>query len=111
MVLLEGGGAFWRFYGTLLVNRSGKNIRISGYFPFLFYTTENQYYVGPHPPAETYGLDKMKGKQADEFLTWHKDQTGTFNMQEQVKTYCEMDVSILRASVSLPSSSPPSSSS
>ncbi len=70
-----------------------------GYFPYDFYRHDTLDYIGPHPPPETYGVGRMKGKEADDFLEWYAKQTGTFNMAEQVKTYCELDVSILREAV------------
>lgn len=60
-----------------------------GFFPFLFNTRENQFYVGPVPNAEFYRPDEMPIKKKQEFSRWyaeHKDDV--FDFQKEMKDYC-----------------------
>ena len=41
-----------------------------GFFPHLFKTPENQSYVGPIPPSDTYDPDGMNHYKREEFLNW-----------------------------------------
>ena len=45
-----------------------------GFFPHLFNTPENQSYVGPIPPSDTYDPDSMNHDKRHEFLSWYQDQ-------------------------------------
>ena len=45
-----------------------------GFFPHLFKTPENQSYVGPIPPSDTYDPDGMNHYKREEFLNWFQDQ-------------------------------------
>ena len=45
-----------------------------GFFPHLFNTPENQSYVGPIPPSDTYDPDSMNHDKRQEFLSWYQDQ-------------------------------------
>ena len=38
----------------------------------------------------------MKSGERAKFLQWHSEQEGPFNMAEEVKQYCQMDVDLLR---------------
>ncbi len=70
-----------------------------GYFPYLAFKNDNQDYIGPIPPPEAYGLAKMKEKEAKEFLKWHSEQTGEFDMRREALHYCQSDVDLLRQGV------------
>ena len=44
-----------------------------GLFPHLFNTPENQSYVGPISPSDTYDPDGMNHDKRQEFLNWYQD--------------------------------------
>ncbi|XP_071097938.1 uncharacterized protein [Haliotis cracherodii] len=70
-----------------------------GYFPHFFNTRVNQTYRGPYPPAVTYDPDGMSPAERTAFLQWHtqKVQEGAlFDLQEELLSYCQSDVDILR---------------
>ena len=70
-----------------------------GYFPHLFNTHENQEYVGPMPPVETYDPDGMKEKERNAFHDWYQvqlDRSYVFDFQKEILEYCRSDVDILR---------------
>ena len=70
-----------------------------GHFPHFFNTLANVNYTGPLPAKEMYGYTFMKPEQRKAFDTWYNQEVerGTqFNMQEDLRSYCENDVSVLR---------------
>ena len=69
-----------------------------GYFPHFFNTPENQSYIGKFPDAHYYGDDLMSEKEREKFILWHSNQSGTFNLQEDLLAYCRSDVDILARS-------------
>ena len=67
-----------------------------GYFPHLFNRSENETYVGPLPPIESYSPDTMKTEARKEFMQWyslHKD--SIFDFRKEIVEYCISDVEIL----------------
>ena len=71
-----------------------------GHFPHFFNRPENQDYVGPMPPLETYGVASMNPKSAQELRSWYADQQGkTFDFQKELEYYCEKDVELLKRGV------------
>ena len=74
----------------------GLNEMFKGWFPHFFNTKENQSYVGPYPPPDTYGVSFMSSDERERFFTWYNDQKGEFNFREEMKSYCISDVDILR---------------
>ena len=70
-----------------------------GYFPHFFNTPENAHYVGPYPPQEAYDPDGMSIKDREKFLKWYDErQHDTFDFNQEILTYCQSDVDILRKS-------------
>ena len=67
-----------------------------GDFPYFFNTEAHRDYKGEYPPAEMYGVDTMSPEARLKFLNWHRQQSGTFDMQKQIHKYCVSDVTILR---------------
>lgn len=68
-----------------------------GDFPFHFNTPENQGYVGPTPPLESYGYEYLKPEDQPKLLDhWKsiKDRTD-YNLQEEMERYCFSDTEIL----------------
>ena len=71
-----------------------------GYVPHLFNTEENQTYEGPMPDVTYYDPDGMAPKKRADFLQWHHTKVNAnyvFNLQEEMKAYCESDVKLLKA--------------
>lgn len=71
-----------------------------GYFPHKFNTLANQEYEGPLPDAVYYDPDGMSPSKRDDFARWHADlqaRNYVFNLQRDMKTYCESDVKLLKA--------------
>ena len=71
-----------------------------GFFPHLFNTAENQEYVGPMPPVESYDPEGMTPKKKREFQTWydeHCERQYVFNLKEEMEDYCISDVKLLKA--------------
>ena len=67
-----------------------------GYFPHFMNTAENQYYLGPYPSPEMYGVNTMSTKDRDEFFKWYTTVQGEFNFRNEMFAYCVSDVDILR---------------
>ena len=70
-----------------------------GHFPHLFNTTENQKYMGPYPPLETYLPDGMKPDVREELVKWYDRKVAsgeTFDFAQDMLEYCRSDVHILR---------------
>ena len=70
-----------------------------GYFPNFFNTKENQGYVGPMPPTDTYGPDTMKQEARTEFVNRYHNQVTAhvvFDFRKEIMEYCRSDVDILR---------------
>ena len=67
-----------------------------GYFPHKFNTPENQDYIGDFPDASFYAPEQMSTRNSVLFFEWYKNQRGIFNLQHELKTYCESDVNILK---------------
>ena len=71
-----------------------------GFFPHLFNTLDNQEYVGPMPPVESYDPDGMSQKKKTEFMTWYQQhcQRGyEFHLKQEMEDYCISDVKLLKA--------------
>ncbi|KAF0047692.1 hypothetical protein F2P81_001325 [Scophthalmus maximus] len=45
---------------------------VKGFFPHGFSSANTLTYVGPHPPPQTYGLERMSGDGKREFETWYE---------------------------------------
>jgi hypothetical protein len=70
-----------------------------GHFPHYFNTLVNANYNGPLPAKEMYGYTYMKPDQRKAFDQWYDREVerGTqFNMQTDLLSYCENDVTVLR---------------
>ena len=60
-----------------------------GYFPHLFNKTENEKYVGPMPPMESYSPDTMKAETREEFMQWYEvHKQDQFDFQKEIVDYC-----------------------
>lgn len=70
-----------------------------GYFPHFFTCRANLNYVGPYPPAETYGPNGMSVEGRKEFYRWYESRVAlgeVFDFQKEILKYCQSDVDILR---------------
>ncbi|XP_070571147.1 uncharacterized protein [Ptychodera flava] len=70
-----------------------------GEFPFQFNTTENQDYVGPMPPIQSYDIDGKKPEDREKFLRWYDEMVVAekqFDFQAKLIAYCKNDVDVLR---------------
>ena len=67
-----------------------------GYFPHLFNRPENQHYEGPIPDQHYFMPEVMSVSGRKAFETWYTKQTGTFNFAEELVSYCESDVKLLK---------------
>lgn len=86
----------YRFLSMSLASFSKTfNLPISkGFFPYDFYTVENQYYIGP-PPARSYFT---KQAQADSrFEKFYAGLNDPYDIQAECAKYCAEDVALLRA--------------
>ena len=76
-----------------------------GYFPYLFYTRENEHYVGTLPEKRFYGPEHMGVNERPEFETWYEaealkyenDPEKVFDLQAEMLKYCISDVKLLKA--------------
>ena len=76
---------------------------LKGFFPHDFNLPENQEYVGPLPPEETFSTKFMSEKKYAEFKKWYDEekqaiesgQKPLWNFKEELLKYCENDVDIL----------------
>ena len=67
-----------------------------GFFPHYFNTDENQNYVGPYPPKETYGYRFFSTKKLQEFEEWYsKVSINLFDLRKEFLDYCWSDVHLL----------------
>lgn len=72
-----------------------------GYFPHFFNTLDNWGYNGKLPEPDMYGVDSMSASEKIKFSSWYESQKeagSTFNLQEELSTYCRQDVVILAES-------------
>jgi len=71
-----------------------------GFFPHFFNTPKNQEYVGPLPDKKYYHPKGMSLSRAKEFDQWYenlfKDPDYRFNFQEELLSYCQSDVLLLK---------------
>ena len=70
-----------------------------GYFPFLFDTMSNMFYVGPIPDKKYYCYDSMSVEDRKAFMAWHQervDENYMFDLEEERYNYCVSDVDILK---------------
>ena len=66
-----------------------------GYFPHLFNKECNTNYIGEYPAIEYYCPEDMKD--ATDFKLWYESvRRLTFNMNEQLISYCNQDVTVLK---------------
>lgn len=75
-----------------------------GYFPHFFNTIENQNYVGPMPPKETFGIRASSLKDQKVFDDWYQqkvDERYIFDFKKEMEYYCTMDVVILRRAATI----------
>ena len=71
-----------------------------GFFPHAFNTAANQTYEGPIPDARFYDPEGMSAKKREDFVRWHAakvDSGYTFNLKNDMASYCESDVKLLKA--------------
>ena len=77
----------------------GQDELCKGYFPHMFNKEENQNYIGPIPCQNDYGVNFMKPKEREAFMTWHKEQVQNnyrYDFREEIVKYCRSDVDIMR---------------
>ena len=70
-----------------------------GYFPHKFNIPDHQTYVGPMPALDYYMPETMSPKAKQALETWHEEQCTQnvlFNFQQELVTYCESDVRLLK---------------
>lgn len=69
-----------------------------GFFPHFFNTRANQVYIGPLPNKEYYDPSGMSEKRAKAFHQWYEshDPDYVFNLQEELRAYCQSDVALLK---------------
>lgn len=89
-----------------------------GFFPHMFNTPENIYYIGAMPDVSYFEVGSKKKKEADEILKWHKEKCGyvydeeeeewsedvvnepyVWDNMKEMRKYCESDVDILAKSM------------
>jgi len=76
-----------------------------GYFPYQFYTKENENYGGPLPAKEYYGPEHMSVKERPVFDAWYQAESlkyeanprKVFDLQKEMEMYCVSDVKLLKA--------------
>ena len=56
-----------------------------GYFPYLFNTPENRYYIGAFPEAHYFDPDNMKPEDRKKFLVWHKSEMERYAADPSLK--------------------------
>jgi hypothetical protein len=69
------------------------------YFPHKFNTPENQNYIGKFPTKATFAPELMSVGDKEKFELWYARQSNKFNLQEELRTYCESDVEIVKKGV------------
>ncbi|XP_047458093.1 uncharacterized protein LOC125018336 isoform X1 [Mugil cephalus] len=70
-----------------------------GFFPHLFSSEAHLNYVGPYPPPDTYGVDRMPSDTLKKFNAWYATKAGcTFDFKKEAVLYCNLDTEILAAS-------------
>ena len=72
-----------------------------GEFPYMFNRPENVGYIGPVPPLESYGYEKMKPDDQATLLQYYeciKHRTD-YNLQQEMERYCYADAEILLIAV------------
>ena len=72
-----------------------------GFFPYMFNTPVNQHYVGLIPPLDFFDVDNQHDKKG--FMEWYNDwvdQKRVYNLQCEMRDYCENDVLVLSLSLS-----------
>ncbi|KAJ8685255.1 hypothetical protein QAD02_021048 [Eretmocerus hayati] len=70
---------------------------MKGYFPHKFNTLENMNHNGEWPKADDYCPESISPDENAKFFAWYETvKSGTFNMREELKTYCTADVTLLR---------------
>jgi len=68
-----------------------------GFYPHLFNTTGNKYYIGPIPAKKYFGTTWMNAATLQEFETWYNERAKKeWNNYEELVSYCEADVKLLR---------------
>lgn len=68
-----------------------------GYFPYQKNDDAHQDYIGPMFPIEAYSPEQMTESGRAEFLLWYEEhKNDTFDLQADLLSYCESDVTILR---------------
>lgn len=70
-----------------------------GFFPHFFNIQENQKYAGCMPDKSYYDPDGTSPARKEEFLRWYDDkvfQRYVFNFQDELLTYCQSDVRLLK---------------
>ena len=76
-----------------------------GYFPYRFYTAENENYVGTLPEKHFYGPEHMSVNERPTFDAWYDaekakyeaDPEKVFDLQTEMLKYCVSDVKLLKA--------------
>ena len=69
-----------------------------GTFPHLFNTPDNYNYVGPLPALKYYTPDSLKEPARSNLLEWHHThRNDRFVFADELKSYCQADVALLRA--------------
>lgn len=75
----------------------GVNELKKGWFPHAFNLPANQNYFGNFPEKKYYTPEHMSVKDSKEFSEWYEKQKfKSFNFREEIISYCESDVNILK---------------
>jgi hypothetical protein len=69
-----------------------------GFFPYRFFTKENEYYKGPIPDREWFEIHKMSARELEAFDVWYSEQEGhDIDLNKICEEYCIIDVELLAA--------------
>ena len=69
------------------------------FFPHLFHVKEHEHYIGPILTRDYYDPEGMSMTRKAEFEEWHAARVAEhyeFNFQEELLTYCESNVCLLK---------------
>ena len=76
-----------------------------GFFPYRFYNSDNENYVGKIPPVSYFDIKKYDIDRKNIFFEWYrlwseKNKTGImYNIKEECTTYCRLDTKLLANSL------------
>lgn len=79
----------------------GFDCHVKGHFPYTFLTRETLNYVGDVPDISFFGFESLKVSEFEGAVKWYndrkwQDENGNYDMQQQLRLYCESDVYVLK---------------